>query len=453
MTTGGPPSQGVLTTARNAERPRALFEFTQGIAVDSPLAESEVRVQKAWARALVPVGALTAAEFTEASGYLDEALARIRAGSFAWRVEDEDIHMNLERFLTEKAGALGKKIHWGRSRNDLIATTLRLDVADRLVATQAQVRELGRAILDQARACREIAVPGMTHRQAGQPVRFAQIWLAVAEGLTRDLARLEFARAEALAACPLGAGAVAGTALAIDLEAIASELGFSQPLLNSIDAVGDRDFILTAVDAWKSLALRLSRLSDEIIFWSSTPVGWLKLPREWSTGSSLMPNKRNPDVAELTRGRAAHVLGAATEAAALLKGLPISYGSDLHELKDVYQRAHREVSAVLGVYPQFTRGLQPDADRCRAALAHGHILATELADALVRQGKSFRDAYAQVAAWVEQADARGVQVEAVVPEALRAEISVPRALEARCASGGTALAQVEASIGRLARAF
>lgn len=451
---------GVLSSDRNATRPKALFEFTQGIAQDSRLFDQETRVQAAWARALARAGILTKDESDRACAALDVAIALKREGKFEWRVEDEDVHMNLERFVTEREGELGKRMHLGRSRNDLIATTLRLYVADMLDGSIAATGALIESLLERAEKDIEILVPGMTHLQNGQPVRYSHILTAHAWAFLRDIERMTLARSRALASMPLGSAALAGTTLSLDLQTIADELGFQSPTFNSYDSVGDRDFMVEAIDALASLGLHLSRISEDVIYWSSSPVALVRLPKAWSTGSSIMPNKRNPDVPELTRAKAAHLIGCAANAHALIKGLPTSYDSDLHELKQVLIRAVDESQACLAVLPEFFRGLEPDAARAAQLLQRGHVLATEIADMLAFRGVPFREAYKQVAALVERAESLGVQVHELKSEQAAAcapdlepgalsALSARAAIERRQNSGGTSLARVRDGIEEL----
>ena len=451
---------GILTSRRNSGRASALFEFTQGIDVDCRLAAQEIRVQMAWSEALGKVGFLSAEDVAKIHAALGEALAHMEAGDFPWEVQDEDIHMNLERFVTERAGTLGKKMHTGRSRNDLIATTLRLYVHDTMGTVITQVSRLVESLLDRATKDIDILIPGLTHVQHGQPIRHGHALAAHAWAFYRDLHRLSVARERAIETLPLGAAALSGTTLMLDFEELARKLGFTQPCLNSYDAVGDRDFILEALDAFASFAVHLSRLSEDCILWSSTAFGLIRLPKAWSTGSSIMPNKRNPDVPELARGKSAHILAAAVNAHALLKAVPTSYGSDLHELKSVYMRALDEVSQCLSIFPDFIGGLEPDSARAEELLGKGHILATEIADELTRSGLPFREAYSQVASLVERAEILGCQVEKL-PEAewkkvapslssdFVALLTPHSAVERRTAPGGTSLARANEGIEEL----
>lgn len=452
----------ILSTNTKRSSCRKLFEFTQGIGVDSRLCTQEVQVQKAWARGLGKLGILSSGEQKDVERILDEAWAQMENGRFEWKVEDEDIHMNLERYVTERAGALGKKMHFGRSRNDLIATTLRLFARDSLSWVEEGLLELVDALTERAEKDKDVLVPGLTHVQHGQPIRHGHVLAAHGWAFFRDLERLRQAKTGAMATLPLGAAALSGTTLDIDLSAIALELGFVSPSFNSYDSVGDRDFILEALNVFSLFGVHLSRLAEDCILWSSTAMGLVKLPAEWSTGSSIMPNKRNPDVPELTRAKAAHLIAAATNAHVLMKAVPTSYGSDLHELKSVYIRAIDECLACLSVLPSFIRGLEPNQKIASALLDRGHLLATEIADELVRAGLPFREAYGRVALLVEVAEQSGIQLQAI-PEAKRKELiselsqafflglTPEFAVERRTNQGGTSLKRTQEGIAELKR--
>jgi argininosuccinate lyase len=450
----------ILTTAQNAGGKRTLYEFTQGIDVDSRLGHQEIRVQKSWARALAQIGVLSNPELEQLIGALDAADAEMAQGTFEWRVEDEDVHMNLERFLVDRVGDLGKRIHLGRSRNDLIATSLRLYVHDTLDLAVSDLRGLGHALVRQGRQQAGVIVPGMTHLQAGQPVRFGHVLASHGWAIARDIDRLQAAATRALERLPLGSAALAGTTLEIDLPEIAAELGFAAPPINSYDSVGDRDFVLEALSALAICGVHLSRLSEDLIIWSSTPYGLIKLPPAWSTGSSIMPNKRNPDVPELTRARSAHMIGASVDGLALVKGLPTSYASDLHELKGVYMRSIDDLSACLSVLPSFIAEMTVNEAAAARLLSHGHLLATDIANHLSERGVAFREAYGQVAELVREADEASVSIEKLPPltmiriapklnPAFLEKLSFEGAVEARAGAGGTSLATALAGIVEL----
>jgi len=435
----------VLKSGRNQSSYKELYEFTQGIDVDARLAKQEIAVQIAWARALVKIAVIEENEFRTAEKILRKALNEILTGRFEWRVEDEDIHMNLERYVTAEAGDIGKKIHLGRSRNDLIATTLRLFVADALIEIQSAVKQLIRDLCARAEKDIEILVPGLTHVQHGQPIRYSHSLIAHGIALSRDLTRLVSALGLAKKSMPLGAAALGGTPLAIDLSSIAKELGFQNASENSYDSVGDRDFILEALNAISIVAVHLSRLSEDFIYASSTAVGLLKLPKDWSTGSSIMPNKRNPDVPELVRAKSAHMIGAATDGHALMKAVGMSYGSDLHELKTVFMRSFDECLSSVKILSPFIKNLEVDRKRAEELLNKGHILATEVADALVAAGLPFREAYKKVAVMVEEADSKGLQIHQLSIAGLSPP-TFESAVEKRKNSGGTAKSRVLQSI-------
>jgi len=451
---------GVLTEGGKIGPGEELLRFTAGIDVDRRLAPYEIGVQKAWAKALAFAGHITAEELRQALFLLDDALGRMESGDFEWRLEDEDIHMNLERFITEKAGELGRKLHLGRSRNDLIATTLRLFVRQGTGAMAKSTADLATALCGLAERTSKVTVPGTTHMQHGQPVSFGHIAASHGWALARDLRRLDGAQRSSVEYMPLGSAALAGTAIEVDLDGIAKELGFLSPPKNSYDAVGDRDFMIEALDAFASVAMHLGRLSEDIIYWSSTAVGLVVLPKELSTGSSIMPNKRNPDVPEIVRAKSARLISLAAEAHSILKSVPTSYGSDLHELKRTYVLAEKELAASLRILVPFVDGLTIDAARAAELLGRGHLLATEIADGLASKGLPFRDAYRKAKGLVELAQAGGRQVH----ELTRAELgtlldedemtvidslSFESALEKRSRPGGTSPARVSEGIARL----
>ncbi len=457
----------ILQSKLNETQPDALFDFTHGIPQDRRLVRQEVAVQSAWLHGLASLpGMFKQADVRKIELALQEALKSILAGTFVWTVRDEDIHMHLERYVTERCGDLGKKMHAGRSRNDLIATTLRLYVRDELAALTVKLLSMLTALADLAERQIDVIIPGATHLQHGQPVRLAHVILGHAEGFRRDLDRMQSGAQTAMAVMPLGAAALAGTPLPINLKSIAQELGFAAPPRNSYDAVGDRDFMLEALNALALLGTHLSRLAEDCVYWAATPVALLKLPKAWSTGSSIMPNKRNPDVAELTRGRGAHLIGALMDGLSLVRTVPTSYGSDLHEMKKVLMSALDEANACLTVWPPFIAALQFDSARADQLCRQGHILATEIADALVSDGAAFRDAYQAVAALVQQAETAGVQVHelplARVNEVLRERklavrkdysFSYLQAVERRSQAGGTAQKQIKIALKALRRAI
>lgn len=438
-----------LKTQRNAERPEALFEFTNGIVVDRHLAAAEIRVQTAWVNALVAANLLSADDSKTAKNLFQKALQQIQADEFDWQIADEDIHMNLERFVTENAGDLGKRIHYGRSRNDLIATTLRLFTANVNQEIHNKISNVVKTLIQQAEQNLDLFVPGMTHLQHGQPIRLAQILLAHAQAFARDTKRLQQAQNLCLSHMPLGAAAFAGTTLDLDFQKIANELNFENVCENGYDAVGDRDFILETLNAFSLLAVHLARLCEDVLYYSSTAVGLFKLPPNWSTGSSIMPNKRNPDVPELSRAKCARIISLANEGANLVKCVNTSYGSDLHELKTTLITSYSELNACLTVWPHFLKEMTFDSERAKALLNTGHILATEMANAAVENGTPFRDAYKTMAELVEKADQKNKQVHEISKDHFEFE----QAVEARAFPGGTAFDQITKQIQNLKSQF
>ena len=452
------PTHSILHTAHSGSHHSRLYAFTNGIAHDAQLCEEEVRVQVAWLQSLRSCGYLSADEALEAKTLLLSALDEIKSGTFEWRVEDEDIHMNLERYLTERAGSLGKKIHMGRSRNDLIATTLRLYVSSRCAELIVDLEKFIDIIKALAKKNAHILIPGQTHMQSGQPVLLSHILLGFSAQIERCIRVFRNVSKESLHALPLGAAALAGTTLKLDFEALAKDLGFFLPCENSYDAVGDRDFIILYLDAMALLMTQLSRQCNDFIYWSSTSVGIVDLPKDWSTGSSIMPNKRNPDIPELVRARAARTIGRACAAKTLTHSLCTSYASDLHELKKDCIDCSIDVLHSLSVFVSFFQELTFNEAACEGLLGKGHILATDIANLFTQnvftdKDFQFRDAYALTARLVELAESKNLQIHDLDLQEIKKDlegqdlewlqekwktISFRSAVEARCFSGGTA---------------
>lgn len=433
----------VLKSQHNSYKTNLLVDFTNGIEQDKRLAVFEIRVQKAWAKAMGEAGILSEKEVKKAMELLTRADELIAMGQFEWHIKDEDIHMNLERFLTENAGNLGKKIHLGRSRNDLIATTLRLFVKDIVQKIEKKLVGLSYSLVTLAEKNKDVIVPGLTHLQSGQAVRFSHIFLNYVWCFLRDLRYLKFVEDVCVEEMPLGSAAMTGTTLKqINLTDIAQELGFKSPPRNSYDMVSDRDFMLSASDAFSKIAVHLSRLSDDIIIWSSTGFGLVDLPKDWSTGSSIMPNKRNPDIAELTRAKTSHVISASNNLHMIVKSVPTSYGSDLHEMKQVFMNAYDQLKACLEIYPFFVEGLKINKENCLSLLNKGHILATEIANELTEKGNPFRESYKKVASLVQKAKLQEKQVHEIAEE----EYSFESAVEKRTNDGGSSKKSIENQI-------
>ena len=337
---------------------------------------------------------------------LAEVREEIEAGKFEWRDDLEDVHLNIEAALRERIGDAGARLHTARSRNDQVATDVRLFVMDSCDRAVAGLRDVQRALVGLAEANAGAVMPGYTHLQRAQPVLFAHHLLAYFEMLDRDAARFAVTRDRA-DELPLGSGALAGVPYPIDREAVARELGFSRVSRNSIDAVSDRDFAVDFHAAAATTMMHLSRLSEEIIVWSSDEFGFLRLPDDFTTGSSIMPQKRNPDVAELARGRSGRVYGNLVALLTVLKGLPLAYNRDLQEDKLTLFDTADVVLPTLEVMAAMLPRLTLDAERVAKAASGGYLLATDVADYLVRKGVPFRDAHQAVADLVRHAEEQG----------------------------------------------
>src|SRR5213079_2021250 len=332
-----------LWGGRFEREPEARFDaFQRSFAFDRRLLPYEIAVDRAWARALEPIGIFTAAEVRQTLAALDKIAERAKTDP-AWidsfGAKAEDVHHFVEKALVEELGPLGWKLHTGRSRNELIATDFRLLVIDAAAEIQRQLDELLNALLTQAKEHLSVPMAGMTHMQHAQPILLSHFLLAHAEAFTRDIARLQHAAASA-DACPMGSGALAGNSFAIDRNAIARELGFSRITVNSLDAVSDRDFALDYLFALTGIATHLSRLAEDLVIFASQEFSYVILPDEFSTGSSLMPQKKNPDAWELIRGKTGRITGALVSLVTTLKGLPTSYQRDLQEDKEALFAAH-----------------------------------------------------------------------------------------------------------------
>jgi argininosuccinate lyase len=437
----------ILSSSISSSGNDTLFQFTQGIDVDARLFLQEIRVQKAWAQALTDAGYLTSDDLDKIIACLTTASGLIASGTFEWRIHDEDIHMNLERYMTENIGDLGKKIHLGRSRNDLIATTLRLFVHDQCSEIENLLSNFKDAIKTKSSHWISVLVPGMTHLQFGQPIRLGHTFAAHGYAVKRDIARIKFNKQECLDVLPLGSAAFAGTHIAIHLEELASQLNFRSPPQNSYDSVGDRDFILSALNTLSLVGTHLSRYCEDVMYWSSTGIGVMNLPKDWSTGSSIMPNKRNPDVPELVRGRMSRVIVAANSGMTLVRSVVPSYGSDLHELKRTFLNACDEVVSCLKILIPFTLELTHNEERATALLNTGHILATDIANSLANTS-TFREAYKILTEKVKIAEENHVQVHDLFKDTEHA-MTFDASIEKRNQSGGTSFERCKASIEAL----
>ncbi|MBY0384954.1 hypothetical protein K2X05_07335, partial [bacterium] len=316
----------------------------------------------------------------------------------------------------------------------LIASTLRLYVYDEIQSVEPLLNQFIKAIAQKSREWIDILSPGMTHMQFGQPLRFGHLFSAHGFALKRDIERLKNNKQECTEALPLGAAAFAGTHLDVDLQTLAQSLGFQSPLQHSYDAVSDRDYMLSTLQSYSLLAMHLSRFCEDILFWSSSGIKVLKLPYDWSTGSSIMPNKRNPDVPELTRAKMARVMTAAQEGLLLMRSVTPSYGSDIHELKRTFIQATAELKKCLVILTPFTLGLAVDEKRTGQLLNNGHILATDVANSMA-ETTTFREAYINVANLIQQADAQNKQIHEFYKNGKN--FSFENSVESRSTLGGT----------------
>jgi argininosuccinate lyase len=414
---------------------------------DWRLAPYDLLASRAHARVLHRAGLLTDAELQRIVVALDELDHDARHGVFRPTPEDEDVHTALERGLLERVGVLGGKLRAGRSRNDQVATDLRLYLRDHVRQIAGRVAELETALIEQAERNIDVPAPGMTHMQHAQPVLFAHHLLAHVHPFVRDIARLrDWDRRAAVS--PLGAGALAGSSLPLDPDAVATELGFSGAAANSIDAVSDRDFVAEFLFCAAMIGVHLSRLGEEIVLWTTREFRWVELDDAYSTGSSIMPQKKNPDVAELARGKAGRLIGDLMTMLVVLKGLPLAYDRDLQEDKEPVFDAVDTLLLVLPAVAGMVSTMQVNAQRLTETAADGFALATDVAEHLVRKGVPFRDAHEAVGhlvVWctvhecdlgdVSDADLAAVS-EHLTPD-VRDVLSVDGALSSRGAPGGT----------------
>jgi argininosuccinate lyase len=410
-----------MTLARGGRLPdtvdRAMEKLNTSVEVDRELWPDDIRGSIAHARGLMRAGVLSAEEADTIVGGLERVRDEIEAGSFVWDRAREDVHMNIEARLVELVGAVGGKLHTGRSRNDQVATDLRLYCRRRGQQALRSIDHFAQRILDQAEAEIDTLMPAYTHLQRAQPSRLSHHLMAWQELLRRDRGRLFDALTRANES-PLGAGAVAGSGFALDRLGVARELGFDRPMQNSIDATGSRDFLMEIAAALAILGVHLSRIGEEIVIWSSVEFGFLSLSDGFSTSSSMMPQKKNPDVAELARGKAARGIGSLTALLVLEKSLCFGYGRDLQEDKQPIFEAFENAIITLDALSGAVATASFRRDRLRAALLRGHLCATDVADFLAARGVPFREAHHVVGALVREADQRGVELSELPPSVL-----------------------------------
>ena len=431
----------------------AALRFSASVDVDKRLAPQDIAGSIAHARMLGERGIIDGDEADLIIAGLEQLAAEISAGRFAWDAAKEDVHMNVESALSANIGEAGGRLHTGRSRNDQIATDMRLWTREACHATARRLDELCCVLWARASASIDVLMPGYTHLQRAQPVRLSHHLLAWCEMLDRDRGRLLDA-AKRMNLSPLGSGALAGTTFPLDREAVARELGFDGVTRNSLDAVADRDFLVESVAALANIAIHLSRVGEELVLWSSQEFGFVQMSDAFTTGSSMMPQKKNPDMAELVRGKSGRVVGDLVTLLVLLKGLPLTYNRDLQEDKPPTFDAFDTVDACLQILAGSIAGARFDADAMRNALRRGFVDATELADYLTAKGVPFRQAHHVAGRLVRLALAESKTLSELSLEQLQAEapeldagvygaLDPETAVERRALIGGPARAYVQ----------
>jgi argininosuccinate lyase len=448
-----------LWSGRFSEPTDAFVEaFTASVAFDQRLAPYDIQGSIAHAGMLARQGILTGEEQQAITHGLQQIADRITRGDFPWSVAREDVHMNIEAALTEAIGDAGKKLHTGRSRNDQVATDIRLWLRDEIHGITAEILRLQHALLDMAEAESTTVMPGFTHLQTAQPVSFGHHLMAWFEMLERDRERLDDCL-KRVNLMPLGAAALAGTPYPIDREYTAGLLGFARPAENSLDAVSDRDFAIEFSADASILMMHLSRMSEELIIWSSAQFGFIELSDSFCTGSSIMPQKKNPDVPELVRGKSGRVFGHLMGLLTLMKSQPLAYNKDNQEDKEPLFDTADTLRGCLKVFADMIPSITPRREAMRAATLKGFATATDLADYLVRKGLPFRDAHAVVGKAValgvaSHRDLAEIPLQelqgfsTLIGEDVYEVLTLEGSLAARDHIGGTAPAQVRAAVGR-----
>jgi len=426
-----------------------MEEINASIGFDKALAPQDIRGSKAHAAMLADAGIITKADAEAIIAGLDKVAAEVAAGTFEWKRSLEDVHMNVESRLKEIAGTPAGRLHTARSRNDQVATDFRLWVRDQIDGIDAALKALQLALAKKAEAHAATVMPGFTHLQPAQPVTFGHHLLAYVEMFARDRGRFADAR-KRLNESPLGSAALAGTSFPIDRHKTAADLGFDRPMSNSLDGVSDRDFALETLAAATIAAVHLSRLAEEIVIWMTPQFGFITLTDKFTTGSSIMPQKRNPDAAELTRAKVGRIAGAFQSLVIVMKGLPLAYSKDMQEDKEATFDAIASLKLAIAAMAGMVGDLEPVPDRMRAAAGRGYSTATDLADWLVRELKMpFRDAHHVTGTIVKLAETSGTDLEALPLEAMQgvepritkdvySVLSVENSVKSRTSYGGTA---------------
>jgi len=446
-------------SGRFAEPVNALVQrFTASVSFDRRLAAFDIEASLAHARMLNAVGIIGKADLAAIEKGLAQILSEIDSGAFPWSDAHEDVHLNIERRLIELVGEPGKRLHTARSRNDQVATDLRLFLRSAIDRTLTLVQSLQLRLLDLADAHADTVMPGYTHLQVAQPVTFGHHLLAYFEMLARDAQRLTECRSR-VNRLPLGAAALAGTSFPVDRQQVAQALGFEGVCENSIDAVSDRDFAIEYCACAALAMMHLSRFCEELILWANPAFGFVEIADGFSTGSSIMPQKRNPDVAELIRGKTGRVYGHLVALLTLMKGQPLAYNRDNQEDKEPLFDVVDTLTACLNVLAEMLGGIKVDREAMAAAARQGHATATDLAEYLVRKGVAFREAHEAVAQAVRFAESRDCGLaDLKLPELQRFSSAIAQdvydaltlegSLKSRNHPGGTAPARVKAAIAR-----
>jgi len=452
MSSTGKPWGGRFDTPTNKD----VEAFTESVAFDRRLYRHDIRGSIAHARMLGRIGVLSGQESTAIVEGLQAIEAEIDSGKFGWSGELEDVHMNVETALTTRIGAAGKKLHTGRSRNDQVATDLRLYLRDAVDALVRDLNALQLALVEIADREAETIMPGFTHLQVAQPVTFGHYMLAWVAMLERDSQRLLDAR-QRINVMPLGAAALAGSSFPLDRDSVAAELGFERPAGNSLDAVSDRDFVIEFCAHAALIMVHLSRMAEDMILWASQQFGFVELDDAYCTGSSIMPQKKNPDVAELVRGKSARVIGHLTALLVLMKGQPLAYNRDNQEDKEPVFDCVDTVSACLKIFSGLVSTMRINRDAMYNAAQRGFSTATDLAEYLVRKGVPFRDAHAVVGKAVKASIEKGVDLaglglpalqtlsDRIEPDVMQV-LTLEGSVKARDHVGGTAPARVREAV-------
>ncbi|HEU4621250.1 MAG TPA: argininosuccinate lyase [Burkholderiaceae bacterium] len=430
--------------------------YTASVGFDQRLWKHDIAGSLAHAEMLAHVGLISAQDLADIRRGMAQITEEIENGQFTWSLDLEDVHLNIERRLTDLVGDAGKRLHTGRSRNDQVATDIRLWLRDAIDTIVARLEDVQAALLDVAEANTDTLMPGFTHLQVAQPVVFGHHLLAYVEMFARDAERLRDCR-KRVNRLPLGAAALAGTSYPIDRERVASALGFDEVARNSLDAVSDRDFAIEFTAAASLVMVHVSRLSEELVLWMSPRVGFIDLADRFCTGSSIMPQKKNPDVPELARGKAGRVVGHLVALITLMKAQPLAYNKDNQEDKEPLFDTVDTLVDTLTIFADMAAGIRVKAEAMRAAASQGYATATDLADYLVRKGLPFRDAHEAVAHAVRHCVTKGCDLADLTLEDLRKfspliDVDVKNALTlegsvaARSHVGGTAPEQVRRQI-------